>query len=149
MMTVFHFYGLKRRSLFLNPFLNRLRLLRVWNRFFPSPNQVGPLLLFRCYAVSNSLWPQDHRMPGFPAFCCPPEFLKLMSFRQTSGPWPLESMMPSSCLILCCPLLLLPSVFPSIRVFFQWVGSLHQEAKVLEFHFPHLSFQWIFRVDFL
>ena len=29
-----------------------------------------------------------------------------------------ESVMPSYHLILCCPLLLLPSVFPSIRVFF-------------------------------
>ena len=29
----------------------------------------------------------------------------------------IESMMPSSPLILCCSLLLLPSVFPSIRVF--------------------------------
>ena len=34
--------------------------------------------------------------------------LKLMSF---------ESVMPSSHLILCCPLLLSPSIFPSIRVF--------------------------------
>ena len=34
--------------------------------------------------------------------------LKLMSF---------ESVMPSNYLILCCPLLLLPSIFPSIRVF--------------------------------
>ena len=34
--------------------------------------------------------------------------LKLMS---------VESVMPSNHLILCCPLLLLPSVFPSIRVF--------------------------------
>ena len=30
---------------------------------------------------------------------------------------PIESVMPSSHLILCCPLLLLPSIFPSIRVF--------------------------------
>ena len=30
---------------------------------------------------------------------------------------PTESVMPSSYLILCCPLLLLPSVFPKIRVF--------------------------------
>ena len=30
----------------------------------------------------------------------------------------IESAMPSNRLILCCPLLLLPSVFPSIRVFF-------------------------------
>ena len=29
----------------------------------------------------------------------------------------IELMMPSNYLILCCPLLLLPSVFPSIRVF--------------------------------
>ena len=29
----------------------------------------------------------------------------------------IESVMPSNCLILCCPLPLLPSVFPSIRVF--------------------------------
>ena len=35
-------------------------------------------------------------------------FLKLMS---------IESMMPSNHLILCCPLLLLPLIFPCIRVF--------------------------------
>ena len=29
----------------------------------------------------------------------------------------IESVMPSSCLILCHPLILLPSIFPSIRVF--------------------------------
>ena len=29
----------------------------------------------------------------------------------------IESVMLSNCLILCCPLLLLPSIFPSIRVF--------------------------------
>ena len=34
--------------------------------------------------------------------------LKLMS---------IESVMPSNHLVLCCPLLLLPSIFPSIRVF--------------------------------
>ena len=31
----------------------------------------------------------------------------------------IEWMMPSNHLILCCPLLLVPSVFPSIRVFFK------------------------------
>ena len=30
---------------------------------------------------------------------------------------PTESMMPSNHLILCCPLLLLPSIFPRIRIF--------------------------------
>ena len=32
---------------------------------------------------------------------------------------------------------------------FQWVGSLHHVAKVLEFQLQHQSFQWIFRTDFL
>ena len=35
----------------------------------------------------------------------------------TQKPMSIESVMPSNHLILCCPLLLLPSVFPSIRVF--------------------------------
>ena len=47
-------------------------------------------------------------MPGFPVFHHLQSLLKLMS---------IESVMPSSHLILCCPLLFLPSVFPSIRVF--------------------------------
>ena len=45
------------------------------------------------------------------------------------------------------PLLLPPSVFSSVRVFFQWVGSWYQVAKVLELQ--HQSFQWTFRVAFL
>ena len=48
--------------------------------------------------------------------------LKLMS---------IESVMPSNHLILCPPRLLLPSTFPSIRVFSR-VDSSHQVAKVLE-----------------
>ena len=32
---------------------------------------------------------------------------------------------------------------------FQWVGSSHQAARVLELQLQHQSFQWIFRVDFL
>ena len=51
-------------------------------------------------------------------------------------------------LILCCPLLLLPSIFLSTSLF-QWVGSLHQEAKVLELQLQHQCFQLIFRTDLL
>ena len=32
---------------------------------------------------------------------------------------------------------------------FQWVSSLHQVAKVLEFQLQHQSFHWIFRTAFL
>ena len=45
----------------------------------------------------------------------------------------IKSVMPYSHLILCHPLLLLPPIPPSIRVFFQWVNSSHEVAKVLEF----------------
>ena len=50
------------------------------------------------------------------------------SLRLTS----IESVMPSSHLILCRSLLLLPLIPPSIRVF-QWVNSSNEVAKVLEF----------------
>ena len=44
----------------------------------------------------------------------------------------IESVMPSSHLILRHPLLLLPPIPPS-RSLFQWVNSSHEVAKVLEF----------------
>ena len=65
--------------------------------------------------------------------------LKLMS---------IESVMPSNHLTLCCPLLLLPSVFAKHQGPSQWVSSSYQVAKGLEFQFWHQSFQWIFRTDF-
>ena len=46
-------------------------------------------------------------------------------------PMSIESIMPSNHLILCHALLLLLSIFPSIRGLFQWVGSSHWVAKIL------------------
>ena len=54
----------------------------------------------------------------------------------------IELMMPSNHLILCYPLLFLPSIFPGL---FQWISSLQQVAKVLELKLQHQSFQWILR----
>ena len=57
-----------------------------------------------------------------------------------TNPWSLlkfmciDSVMPSNHLILCCPLLLLPSIFPSMSLF-QSVSSSHQEAKYWSFSF--------------
>ena len=57
--------------------------------------------------------------------------------------------MLSSHLFLCHPLLP-PSVFTHLHQgLFQWVSSSYQMATVLELHLQHLSFQWIFRVNFL
>ena len=58
--------------------------------------------------ISDSLRPDDCSMPGFPVPHQLRSLLKLMS---------IELVMPSNLLILCCHLILLPSVFPSIRVF--------------------------------
>ena len=43
--------------------------------------------------------------------------LSIANSRSPPKPMSIESVMPSNHLILCCPLLLLPSIFPSIRVF--------------------------------
>ena len=61
----------------------------------------------------------------------------------------IELVMPPNHLILCRPLLLLPSIFSSIRGLLQWIISSHQVAKALEFQLQQQSFQWIFRTDFL
>ena len=50
----------------------------------------------------------DQSRPGLPVHHQLLELLKLIS---------IESVIPSNHLILCCPFLLLPSIFPSIRVF--------------------------------
>ena len=43
--------------------------------------------------------------------------LSITNSRSPPKPMSIKSMMPSNHLILCCHLLLLPSIFPSIRVF--------------------------------
>ena len=54
--------------------------------------------------------------------------------------------MPSSHLTVWCPLLLLPSIFPSIK---ERHDFSHQSAvrirwpRILEFQFQHQSFQWV------
>ena len=58
-----------------------------------------------CSTLCN---PMNCCMPGFPIRHHPPEFTQLMS---------IELVMPSNHLISCRPLLFLPSIFPSIRVF--------------------------------
>ena len=59
--------------------------------------------------MSNSLQPHEPQHARPP---CPSPTPGVHS-NSTS----IESVMPSNHLILCCPLLLLPSIFPSIRVF--------------------------------
>ena len=66
------------------------------------------LLLFSCSHVQLLATPWIAAYQASLSFTISQSLLKLMS---------IQSMMPSNYLILCHPLLLLPSIFPSIRVF--------------------------------
>ena len=87
---------------------------------------MGELLLFSHSVVSDSLCPHDLRHTRPP---CP-----------SLSPWvcsnmPIESMTSSKYLFLCCPLLLLPSIFPSIRVFCNEQALHIREPKYWNFSF--------------
>ena len=79
---------------------------------FPSSRALGKILVsvqFSHSVVCDSLRPlesQHTRQPCMYVCTNSRSLHKLMS---------VESVMPSNCLILCCPLLLLPLIFPSIR----------------------------------
>ena len=62
---------------------------------------------FSCSVVSDFLQPHE------PQHARPPYH----QLPETTQPMSIESVMPSNHLILCHPLVLLPSIFPSIRVF--------------------------------
>ena len=69
--------------------------------------------------------PMDCSMSGFPVHHQPWSLLKLMS---------IESVMPSNHLILC-PLLFLPLIFPTIKVFSNELALLIRGSKFLTFGF--------------
>ena len=70
--------------------------------------------------------PVDWSTPGFPVLHHPPEFA------QTHV---IESVMPSNHLILCSPLLLQSSLFPSIRVFSNKLALCIRWSKYWSFSF--------------
>ena len=81
--------------------------------------------------------PMDCTMPGFPVLHHLPELAQIHVH------WVSDAIQPSHALSS-----------PSSPAFnlsqhqglFQWVSSLHQVVKGLEFQLQHQSFQWIFRV---
>ena len=77
------------------------------------------------------------------SFTISPGVLKLMS---------IESVMPSNHLILCFPLLLLPSIFPSIRIFSSELALPIRWPKCWSFSFsPSNEYSGLlyFRIDWL
>ena len=98
------------------------------------------MLLFSRPVLSDSLQPQG--------------------LQDTRPPWPSPSpevCLSSSPLHQWCHLAISssdPSSPPALNLsqnqgLFQWVGCSHQVTKILAPQFQHLTFQWVFRIDFL
>ena len=86
-------------------------------------HQIYELLFIRS-VTSDSFWTAAHQ--DSLSFTISRSLLKLMS---------IESVMPSNYLILCCPLLLLPLVFPSCSVFSSQVALCIRWPKDWNFSF--------------
>ena len=98
-----------------------------------SVSSVTQLCPTRC----NSM---DCSTPGFPVHH------QLPDLAQTHVHWVSDAIQPSPPLSSTSP----PALYLSQHQgLFQWVSSLHQVARVLEFQLQHQSFQWIIRTDFL
>ena len=90
----------------------------------PTPHMM-PCLLLPGEESGHGLAPWTAARQAFLSFTISRSLLKLM---------PIEWMMPSNHLILCRPLLLLPSVFPSIRVFSNELALRIRWPKYCSFH---------------
>ena len=99
---------------------------------------IPPMLLFSHSVISESLQPHGLQHTSFPVLHY------LLELAQTHVHWVGDAIQQSHPLLSSFP--------PAFNLFqhqglFRWVSSLHQVAKVLEFHLQHQSFQWIFRID--
>ena len=97
------------------------------------PKKVVLVALWSCWEVSVSSVQSLSRVRLFaaPWIAARQASLSITNSRSSLRLTSIELVMPSSHLILCHPLLLLPPIPPSI--IFQWVNSSHEVAKVLEF----------------
>ena len=78
----------------------------------------------RCVQLFATPWTAEHQASPF--FTISQKLLKLLST---------ESVMPSIHFLLCCPFLLLPSTFPSIRAFSSESALLIRWPKYWSFSF--------------
>ena len=86
----------------------------------------SPTLHFSCSVVSNFATPWTAACQASLSNTNSRNLLKIMS---------IESVMPFNHLILCCSLLLLPSIFPSIRVFSNESALCIRHPKYWSFSF--------------
>ena len=94
-------------------------------------------VLQSCPTLCN---PMDRSMPGLPVYH------QLLESTQTHVHWASDAIQPSHPLSSPSPPAFSLSQHQGL---FQWVSSLRQVSKVLEFQLQHQSFQWILRTDLL
>ena len=114
-----------------------------WNRVTSFVwSAVNMSLFCCCCSITQSCLTlcdlMDCSMPGFLVLHYLPEFA------QTHVHWVADAIQPSHPLSCPSPPALNLSQHQGL---FQWVSSLHQVAKVLEFQLQHQSFQWTPRTD--
>ena len=148
----------KTITLTRNTFVSRVMslLLNTLSRFviaflprskhlYSSPNHLNQKILsVQFSSVTQSCptlcKPMECSTPGLPVH------QQLLEPTQTHGHCVSNAIQPSH-----PPSTPYPPTFnlPQHQSLFQWVGSSHQVAKVLESQLQHQPFQWIFRTDFL
>ena len=100
----------------------RTRMLLITETSFCSlKTSVVAVQSLRCVRFSATAWSAAHQ-----SFVTSRSLLKFMS---------IESVIPSNHLILCHPLLLLPSVFPGIRIFSSKLAFYIRWPKYWSFSF--------------
>ena len=119
--------------------------VRVLSCCMVWPLLVCMYLSFSHSVVSDSLQPRERQHVSPPCPSPSLSLLMLVSF---------ESVMPSNHLILCCPPLLLPAIFPSIRVFSNELALPIRWPKCRNFSFsisPSSEYSGLisFKIDWL
>ena len=103
-------------SILPEPIMQKLRIVK----------HILPSVQFSHSVMSDYATPWTAACQASLSFTISLSLLKLVS---------IESLMPSNHLILCCPLLLLPSIFPTIRVFSSELALCIRGPKYWSFSF--------------
>jgi len=124
-----------------NEWIKKILCVYTHTHIYIQWSTVAVVQSLSCVRLFETPWTAAHQASG--SFTISRSLLKLMS---------IELMMPSNHLILCCPLCLLPSLFPSIRVFFNQSALCTRWPKYWSFSFnisPSSEYSGLisFRID--
>ena len=106
-------------------------------------------IYYHCWLFSFTMWVNSVQSLNHVRLLVTPWTAACQASLSITNSWSLlifmsiESVMPSHHLILCRPLLLLPSIFPSIRVFPNESVLPIRWPKYCYLQLQHQSFQWI------